>query len=72
MNLVLSVGTMIFGLAMLKGLFGKGTACLALLAGAVGIIGRILISVLPIFLVVGFFLSGIWCLLVGFKLFRLV
>jgi hypothetical protein len=68
----MSVGILIFGLVMLKGLFGKGTAYLGLLTGVVGIIGSISISVFPIVFVVGLVLSGIWCFPVGYRLLRLV
>jgi hypothetical protein len=70
--LVMSVGILIFGLVMLKGLFGKGTAYLGILTGVVGIIGSISISVFPIVFVVGLILAGIWCFPVGYRLLRLV
>jgi hypothetical protein len=70
-TLALSVGTLIFGVVMLRSPFGKGTAYLALLAGIGGIIGAVTISALAVVIVIWVILEGIWFVLVGVKLSRL-
>ncbi len=71
-GLVIAVGTLLFGLAMLKGIFNKPTAYLGVLVGIVGIISAIPIPALLVAFLVAIILSAVWFLAVGFKLYRLV
>ncbi len=71
-GLAIAVGILIFGLAMLKGVFNKPTAYLAVLLGILGIISSIPIPALAILFVVVLILSAVWFLAVGYKLYKLV
>ncbi len=71
-GLVLTVGILIFGLAMLKGVFNKPTAYLGVLIGITGIIGAIPIPALMVAFIVALILEAVWAFAVGFKLYRLV
>ncbi len=71
-GLAFAVGVLVFGLAMLKGVFNKPTAYLTMIVGIVGIIGTIPIPALAFVFVVTIILGAVWFLVVGFKLYRLV
>jgi len=70
-DLVLAVGILFLGLAMLKGVFGKGTAYLGVLTGVVGIIGSIPVPALGVLFVVEIVLTAIFFLAAGFRLYRM-
>ncbi len=69
--LTASIGFLIFGLAMLKGVFGKGTAYLGIVAGIVGLVQAIFLPPIGLGLIVWFVVSSIWFLAVGSRLYRL-
>jgi hypothetical protein len=72
--LVLSVGILLIGLVMRKGIFGKVTAYLGVITGILGIVsvaGPLFISTLDVAIIVTSALTTIWVLLVGFRLIRL-
>lgn len=73
-TLTLSVGILITGLVMLKGMFGKATAYLGIATGVLGIlavVGPIVVSALSAVIIVASLLTMIWVLLVGVDLYRL-
>jgi hypothetical protein len=72
--LIPAVGYLISGLVMLKGIFSKSTAYLGLVSGILGIIsvvGSVFVSFLGVTIIIASFLTTVWVLLVGYKLFRL-
>ncbi len=72
--LVPSVGFLLTGLVMLKGIFSKGTAYLALIAGILGIVsvvGPILVSALSLTVIIASVFTTVWVLFVGYRLYRL-
>jgi hypothetical protein len=72
--LVLSLGVLLIGLVMLKGIFGKSTAYLGVLTGILGIVaavGPFLVSALSVTIIITSVLTTAWVLLVGFRLYRL-
>jgi hypothetical protein len=72
--LVLSLGILLIGLIMRKGIFGKGTAYVGMVAGLLGIVSVVGPFVLPALsgaIIVASILTAIWVLLVGFGLLRL-
>jgi hypothetical protein len=72
--LILSLGILLVGLVMLKGIFGKGTAYLGVLTGIVGIVaavGPFFVSALSVTIIIVSVLTTAWVLLVGFRLYRL-
>jgi hypothetical protein len=72
--LILSLGILLVGLVMLKGMFGKSTAYLGVLTGIVGIVaavGPFFVSALSVTIIVVSVLTTAWILLVGFRLYRL-
>ncbi len=71
MATVASVGILIYGLAMLKGVFNKATAYLAIAAGIVGIISGIPTPALGVFFPITLILTAIFFFLAGWKLYKL-
>ena len=65
---VLSLGILITGAVVLKGVFGRSTAYLALATGILGIASIMGFSAAIIMAAV---LTTVWVLLVGYKLYRL-
>jgi hypothetical protein len=73
-TLTLSVGILITGLVMLKGIFGKSTAYLGLVTGILGIVavvGSFFTTALSITTIITSVLTTLWVLVVGYRLFRL-
>jgi hypothetical protein len=71
--LIPSLGILLSGLVMLRGVFKKTTAYLALAVGITGIVfmGSYVVSALAVFRIINALLATIWYLLVGFGLYRL-
>lgn len=71
--LVSSVGLIIIGFVMLKGVFNKPTALLAITAGTEGTIGAfyVIVPSLAAFLVPALITYGLWAVLGGTRLFKL-
>jgi hypothetical protein len=70
----LSLGILIAGFVMLRGLFGKGTAYLGLVTGILGIVlvaGPLLVGALGVTIIVASVLTTVWILLVGYRLYRI-
>jgi hypothetical protein len=65
---ILSLGILLIGLVMLKSIFGKLAAYLAL---ATGILGIVSIAGWSVTVIAAALTTTIWVLLVGYKLFRL-
>jgi hypothetical protein len=73
-TLTLSVGILITGLVMLKGIFRKSTANLGLVTGLLGIVavvGSFFTSALSITTIITSVLTTLWFLVVGYRLYRL-
>jgi hypothetical protein len=70
---LLGVGSVIIGLVMLKGVFGKGTGYLVIVAGILILLGTcgVLLEVLAILTLFGLVLTAVWQTVVGVKLYRL-
>jgi hypothetical protein len=72
--LTLSLGILLTGFVMLKGIFNKITAYLGLLTGISGIIavaGPLFTSALSVATYINAILATVWILLVGYRLYRL-
>jgi hypothetical protein len=72
--LILSLGILIIGLVMLKGIFGKSTAYLGLVTGVLGIVsvvGPLFVSTLSATIIITSVLTTVWVLFVGYRLYRL-
>jgi uncharacterized protein DUF4386 len=72
--LVLSLGILMIGLVMLKGIFRKSTASLGLVTGILGIVsvaGHLFVSTLSVTIIITSVLTTVWVLLVGYRLLRL-
>ncbi len=70
----LAVGMLIIGLVMLKGIFNRGTAYLALVAGIlaiVSVVGPFLVSFLGLAIIISSMLTTVWSFFVGYRLYRL-
>ena len=69
----LAVSSVIIGLVMLKGVFGKGISSLVIIAGILTLSGTmgILLEPLTILTVFGLVLSAVWQMVVGIKLYKL-
>ncbi len=66
---IISLGILLIGVTMLKGIFGKGLAYFSIVAGLVGLVG---ISTNYFALFVAFFvLYAVWFLWTGFKLWKI-
>ena len=73
-SLTLSVGILLTGLVMLKGIFSKSTACIGLITGILGVVavvGSLLISSLGAIIIVASLFTTVWILFVGYGLYRL-
>lgn len=73
-TLTLSVGILLTGLVMLRGIFGRITAYLGVATGVIGIIavvGPLLVSALDVTVILASALTTIWALFVGYGLYRL-
>ncbi len=73
-TVTLSIGLLIAGLVMRKGVFGKRTSYTGVAAGTLGIVGVIgpfFISALSGLIIVASLLTMVWALLVGYDLYRL-
>jgi hypothetical protein len=70
---LLGVGFVIIGLVMLKGVFGKGTGYLVIVAGILILLGTfgVLLEVLAILTLFGLVLTAVWQLIVGARLYKL-
>jgi len=70
---LLGVGSVIIGLIMLKGVFGKGLGYLVIVAGILILLGTcgVLLEVLAILTLFGLVLTAVWQIVVGAKLTRL-
>ena len=70
---LLSVGAIIIGLVMLKGVFSKRTAYLVILAGALTVMGTfgVLLEPLKFGTLFGLILNGVWQIAVGMHLYKL-
>jgi hypothetical protein len=70
---LLSVGAIIIGLVMLKGVFSKRTAYLVILAGTLTVMGTfgVLLEPLKFGTLFGLILNGVWQIAVGVTLYKL-
>jgi len=70
---LLGVGSVIIGLVMLKGVFGKGIGYLVIVAGILILLGTcgVLLEVLAILTLSGLVLTAVWQIVVGAKLYKL-
>ena len=70
---LLGVGGVILGLVMLKGVFGKRTGYLVILAGALTVMGTfgVILEPLTIGTLFGLILNGVWQVIIGIKLLKL-
>lgn len=71
--ILLSVASIMIGLVMLKGVFGKGIGYLVILAGILILLGccGVLLQVLTILTLFGLALTAVWQIVVGAKLYKL-
>ena len=71
--LIPSLGTLLTGLVMLRGIFNKTTAYLALAAGITGILfmGSYVVGALDVFRIINALLATVWYGFVGYRLYRL-
>jgi hypothetical protein len=73
-TLTLSVGILMTGFVMLKGIFSKSTAYLGLVTGILGIVsvaGSFFVSSLSAIIIIASALTTVWVLFVGYRLYRL-
>ena len=73
-TLTLSIGILMTGLVMLKGIFSKSTAYLGLVTGILGIVsvvGPFFASALSTTIIITSILTTIWVFFVGHRLYRL-
>jgi hypothetical protein len=73
-TLTLSVGILMTGLVMRKGIFNKSTAYLGMVTGIVGIVavvGPFLVSALSVTIIFASVLTTVWALFAGYGLYRL-
>jgi hypothetical protein len=70
---LLGIGGIILGFVMLKGVFGKRTGYLVILAGALTVMGTfgIIFEPLTIGTLFGLILNGVWQVIIGIKLLKL-
>ena len=71
--ILLAVSSIIIGVVMLKGIFGKGISYLVLIAGILTLLGTtgVLLEPLTMLTPFGLVLSAIWQIIVGVKLYKL-
>jgi len=69
----LGVSSIIIGLVMLKGVFGKGVSYLVIISGTLTLLGTIgvLLEPLTILAPFGLILGAVWQIIVGVKLYKL-
>ncbi len=69
----LGVSSIIIGLVMLKGVFGKGVSYLVLLSGTLTLLGTmgVLLEPLTILAPFGLILGAVWQIIVGVRLYKL-
>ncbi len=70
----LAVGMLIIGLVMLKGIFSKSTAYLALVSGILAIVsvaGPFFVSSLGLAIIISSVLTTVWSFSAGYRLYRL-
>jgi len=69
----LAVSSIIIGLVMLKGVFGKGISYLVIVAGIMTLLGTIgvLLEPLTILTLFGLIITAVWQIAVGVKLYKL-
>jgi len=67
------IGTILTGLTMLKGVYGRRTGILVTVAGTMTFIGTfgIVLRPLSLFTLFGLMLTGVWQIVVGVKLYKL-
>jgi hypothetical protein len=67
------VGSIIIGLVMLKGVYGRRTGILVTVAGTMTLIGTfgVVLRPLSLFTLFGLMLTGVWQMVVGVKLYKL-
>jgi hypothetical protein len=68
-----ALGVLLVGLVMLKGIFNKATACLAVAMGITGIIfmGSYIVGALDVFRIINALLATVYYLFAGYRLYRL-
>ncbi len=71
LDLVISVGAILIGLTMLRGVFGKGIAYLSISSGIVGIGATVAVPGLGVGFLISLIAAVIWFLAVGSKLYKL-
>ena len=72
--LITGIGIFMIGLVMLKGVFNKITAWLALVSSSlttVSVVGTPFISALSVTIIIGSALIGVWVFFVAYRLYRL-
>jgi hypothetical protein len=71
--MLLGIASIIIGLAMLKGVLGKGLSFLVIISGTLTLLGTMgfLFEPITILTLFGLILSAIWQIIVGFKLIKL-
>ncbi len=72
--LVPSLGILMIGLVMLKGIFSKSMAYLGVVTGILGIVsvaGPLFVSALGVTIIITSVLTTVWVLFVGYRLYRL-
>ena len=73
-TLTLSIGILITGLVMLKGIFSKSVAYLGMATGILGIVavvGPFFVNSLSVTIIIASVLTTVWILFVGYRLYRL-
>jgi hypothetical protein len=70
---LLGVGSVIIGLVMLKGVFGKATGYLVIIAGILIVLGTlgVVLELLAILTLFGLILTAVWQMVVGARLYKL-
>ena len=71
--MLLGISSIIIGLVMLKGVFGKSLSYLVVISGALTFLGPIgfLFEPLTLLVLFGLTLGAVWQIVIGLKLFKL-
>lgn len=71
--MLLGISSIIIGLVMLKGVFGKSLSYLVVISGALTFLGAIgfLFEPLTLLVLFGLTLGAVWQIVIGLKLFKL-
>ena len=71
--MLFAISSIIIGLVMLKGIFGKGVSYLVIVSGVLTLLGTlgVIFDPITIFTLFGLILSAVWQIIVGFKLIKL-